>query len=199
MSEGYGSASDVWQALKANPELAVFDDLVAPRRASFNFGEVVPDSQLEGFYIEDGTFKPTPIQARDPISGSVRDLTVIAVLKDVVPNYMIGVITSQRFVADALPDQATPIAHLLRLKPGVDARVVSEGLELAFLANGLEAVVLREELTTDIYAQVLPGMGREAARLLERVMVPRARASCLVTSSPFSCAGRPGLRLLRRD
>ncbi len=142
----YGSAKDVWAALKANPNLAVVDSLVAPLREHFDFGSPAPDFQLEGFYLEDNTFKATPIVLRDPQTGEEHKLTVIAILRDVVPTYMIGVTTSQRFVDAAFPTQATPTSDLIRLRPGVNVQATADNLESTFLANGLEATVLKDEL-----------------------------------------------------
>jgi putative ABC transport system permease protein len=143
----YGSPRAVWQALRDNPNLAVVDDLVAPKREHFDFGNPAPDFQLEGFFLEDGTFKATPIVVRDPQTGDEHKLTVIALLRDVVPQYMIGVTTSQRFIEQDFPDQATPVAHLIRLHPGTDVKATADNLESTFLANGLEATVLRDELS----------------------------------------------------
>ena len=54
---------------EGDPNLAVVDGLVAPLREHFDFGAPAPDFQLEGFYLEDGTFKATPIVLRDPQTG----------------------------------------------------------------------------------------------------------------------------------
>jgi putative ABC transport system permease protein len=59
---------------------------------------------------------------------------------------MIGLTTSQRLVERAFPAESQPNAHLIRLQPGADARQVADSMESVFLQNGMEAVVLREEL-----------------------------------------------------
>ncbi|HLG10744.1 MAG TPA: FtsX-like permease family protein [Dehalococcoidia bacterium] len=146
IANGYDSPRAVWQALKNDPSLAVVDGLAAPRRDNFNFGPVVPDFKLEGFFVEDGTFDPIPIEVRDPLTGATHRLTIIGVLPDVIPDYMIGVTTSQRFLDAAFPEHAQPIAHLVEVKNPADAARLASELESAFLANGMEAVVLQEEL-----------------------------------------------------
>ena len=146
IAEGYDSPREVWQALKRDPSLAVVDGLVVPRRDNFNFGPVAADFQLEGFYVEDGTFKPVPIEVIDPLTGATHQLTVIGVLPDVIPDYMIGITTSQRFVETAFPNHAQPFAHLVEVKDPADAKRIAGELESAFLANGMEATVLSEEL-----------------------------------------------------
>jgi putative ABC transport system permease protein len=145
-ARGYDSPQAVWQAMKNDPTLAAVDGLIVPRRDNFGFGPVVPDFQLTGFYVEDGSFEPIPIEVRDPLSGATHNLTVIGVLPDVIPDYMIGITTSQRFMEMAFPDHAQPIAHLIEVTNPADAERLATELESAFLENGMEAVVLREEL-----------------------------------------------------
>jgi putative ABC transport system permease protein len=146
IADGYSSPAEVWAALKSNQGLAVVDGLPAPRRDNFDFGQEPPDFQVEGFFVEDGTFAPFDVEVRDPITGRQASLTVIGVLPDVVPLYMIGLSTSQRFVEEAFPEQAQPNAYLMKLAPSADAEQVSDSLEAQFLQNGMEAVVLEEEL-----------------------------------------------------
>ena len=146
LAEGYSSAAEVWQAVKDDPSLAVLDGLPAPRRDNFGFGAPIPDFKLEGFYIEDGTMPPTPIEITDPLTGETFQLTVIGILPDVIPDHMIGVTTSQRFVEASFPDLATPTAHLIGLNPGAEPDVIAASLESAFLNHGMEAVLVADLL-----------------------------------------------------
>jgi putative ABC transport system permease protein len=146
IADGYESAEEVWQAVKNDPSLAVVDGLVAPRRDQFGFGAPVPDFKLEGFYIEDGRMPPTPIEVTNPLTGETFQLTVIGILPDVIPEYMIGVTTSQRFVEASFPDLATPTAHLISLSPDAEPAVVAADLESTFLNHGMEAVLVSDEM-----------------------------------------------------
>jgi putative ABC transport system permease protein len=145
-AEGYDSPADVWSALKGNPTLAVIDGLPAPRRDNFDFGQEPIDFQVEGFFVEDETFAAFDVEVRDPATGNQTTLTVIGVLPDVVPQYMIGISTSQPAIDNAFPEQAQPNAHFMKLAPGADAGQISDNLEARFIENGMEAVVLEEEL-----------------------------------------------------
>ena len=145
-AEGYDSNEAVWQALKNDPTLAIVDALVAPRRDRFGFGAPVPDFALDGFYYEDGVMQPTKIEVRNPLSGETYELTVIGVLQEVIPDHMIGITTSQRFVEASFPDRSTPTAHLIALTPGVDEEAVAAELESAFLDHGVETVQMSELL-----------------------------------------------------
>ena len=57
---------DPWRALAKEPGLAIVDGFVAPRRDNWGAGQVPPDFQLHGFYLEDQVFDPVPIEVRDP-------------------------------------------------------------------------------------------------------------------------------------
>jgi putative ABC transport system permease protein len=146
IADGYSSASEVWQALRSDPTLAVVDGLVAPRRGQFALGVPVPDFQLTGFYVEDRTFAPVPIEVQDPATGAIHNLTVIGVLQDVTPEFMIGVSASQRFVETALPTQAQPFAYLVAVREGADMEAMAASLEAEFLSNGMAVSLLKDEL-----------------------------------------------------
>jgi putative ABC transport system permease protein len=152
MAEGYTSAEQVWQAVRDNPGLAVVDALPAPRRQDYGFEAGAVDFQLEGFYLDDGTFAPIPIEVRDPQTGKTVSLTIIGVLKEAAPWFMIGVSTSQRLIAQQFPEQAAPAMHFFNLREGVDAKQTADALESAFLENGTEAEVLKDELAEAIGA-----------------------------------------------
>ena len=146
IARGYASPAEVWAAVRDNPNLAVIDALPVPRRENFSFGAPPIDFKVEGFYFDDGTFEAFDVVVREPVSGDEVTLTVIGVLPDTVPWYMIGISASQESVEAAFPDQAQPNAHLIKLVPGADADVVSDALESEFLPNGMEATVLQDEL-----------------------------------------------------
>jgi putative ABC transport system permease protein len=146
IGDGYDTPETVWQAVKETPGLAVVDGLPAPRRQQYDFGGAEIDFSLEGFWVEDGRFAPFDVEIRDPITGNGTSLTVIGVLQDVVPEFMIGLSTSQSVVQGRFPEQAQPNAHLIRLSSGTDPATVSDALESEYLQNGMEAAVLEEEL-----------------------------------------------------
>jgi putative ABC transport system permease protein len=137
MAEGYGSAEEVWDALREEEGLAVVDSFVVPRRSNFGFA-VLPDFQLSGFYAEDRTFDPVPVRVRHPQSGIAVDVRVIAVLEDSAPLEMAGIMTS----ADTLQpfgQHAQPTTHFIEVSPGVDPEATAAQLERSFLGNGMEA------------------------------------------------------------
>ncbi|MFQ5879212.1 MAG: ABC transporter permease, partial [Dehalococcoidia bacterium] len=154
IAQGYGSPPDVWQALADNPNLAIVDPIPVPRRDNFDFQAGVPDFRLEGFFLEDETFSPIEVQVRDPQTGKATTLTIIGVLKETFPFFMLGIGTSQRTLTSAFGEQAQPTIHFFRLRDGVDAAATTDALETAFLRNGMEADVLAEELEEAVGTQL---------------------------------------------
>jgi putative ABC transport system permease protein len=128
----------VWRALASRPNLAVVDATIAPRRDNFNFAAPT-DFRLSGFYFDEGTFEPIPIEVRDPQSGRTSELTVIGILSDTTPLEMAGISTSQKTLDAAFPGRAYPTIFYFDLAPGVDQEVAAARLESAFLGNGMEA------------------------------------------------------------
>ena len=143
VARGYGSAHDVWAALRDRPGLAVVDSSIVPRRDNFNFG-VKPDFALSGFFFDDGSFDPIPIEVRDKLTGRHARLTVIGVLSDTAPVEMVGISSSQATLERAFPGRVQPTIHYFGLAPGVDPGGAAAQLESAFLANGLEAQSIQD-------------------------------------------------------
>jgi putative ABC transport system permease protein len=146
IARGYESPAEVWAAVRDNPNLAVIDALPVPRRENFNFGQPTIDFKVEGFYFDDGEFDAFDVVIREPVSGAEKTVTVIGVLPDTAPWFLIGISVSQDAVESAFPTQAQPNSYLIDLADGADAKGISESLESQFLENGMEATVLREEL-----------------------------------------------------
>jgi putative ABC transport system permease protein len=152
-ARGYGSNAAVWKAIRTEPNLAVVDSQVAPRRENWNFSPP-PDFKLQGFYLEDEVFDPVKVTVRDQQTGKRLTLTVIGVLSDTAPLYMFGVWTSQRSVAAVFGDRVLPTIHLFALAPGVEPKATAQRLESAFLPNGMQADPLDEVLSDLVAANV---------------------------------------------
>jgi putative ABC transport system permease protein len=151
LATGYSSPQQVWRALRTQPNLAVVDAIVAPRRDNWAFG-ALPDFRLSGFYLEDGAFDPVPVEMHDTLTGKTVTLTVIGVLKDASNGALTGVLTSQRTLAATVGDRAEPTTYWFRLGPGVDAGATAKALESQFLANGMDAESLQETLDDTVGA-----------------------------------------------
>lgn len=139
MARGYGSAREVWDALAAEPGLAVVDSFIVPRRDNFNFAPAESDFRVSGFYFDEGTFDPIPVEVRDPQTGRTLRVTVIGVLSDTAPREMVGLSTSSETLAAAFPGRARPTIHYFDLAGSVDADQAAAQLEASFVASGMNA------------------------------------------------------------
>jgi putative ABC transport system permease protein len=150
VASGYETEREVWAALRTRPGLAVVDSTIVPRRDNFGFG-ALPDFTLTGFYYEEGSFEPVPIEVVDKQTGSRAQLTVIGILKDTAPLEMLGISTSQETLEAAFPGRVEPTIHYYDLAPGVDPGETAAQLESAFLKNGLDAESI-EQVVDDVVA-----------------------------------------------
>ena len=153
IADGYGSPRDVWQALADDPGLAIVDPIPVPRRDNFGFAAGIPEFKLEGFFLEDDTFSPVEVDVVDPQTDKTMRLTIIGVLKDTFPQFMLGIATSQKALTQTFGDRAQPTIHFFRLADGADAPAVADALESEFLTNGMEANVLADELQKAVGTQ----------------------------------------------
>jgi putative ABC transport system permease protein len=136
VADGYETAQDVWQAVAADPTLAVVDSSAAPRRQNFSFGNLSP-LRLTGFFVEDGQFAPVPVEVSDPQTGETREFSVIGVLKDTA-FAMFGLSVSQRAL-EPYGDRARPTTYAFRTASGADPDAFAASLESNLLAFGVQA------------------------------------------------------------
>ena len=156
---GYDSDRAVWEAVRTGTNLAVVDANIVPHRRNWNFGSIT-DLRLTGFFAEDETFAPVPLDVRDPETGRRMRVTVIGTLRDNAPYEAAGISTSQHTLA-SFGERAQPTVYYIGLSPGVDAERFAEQLESAFLANGLVA---------DSYAKVVKD-AVAASELIDRLVL----------------------------
>jgi putative ABC transport system permease protein len=131
---------DPWRAVAREPGLAIVDSFAVARLDNFSGGAVLPEFQLEGFYLEDEVFDPVTVAVRDPKTGATVELKVVGVLTDsALYENVGGITTSQETLEAAFGDRARPTIFFFDLVDGVDAPNEARLLESAFLRNGLEA------------------------------------------------------------
>jgi putative ABC transport system permease protein len=163
IARGFDSPREVWTALRERPGLAVVDSYVVPRRDQWSFGPA-PDFQLSGFYFEDGTFDPIPVEVVDKQTGRSLQLTVIGVLKDTAPPEMVGISSSEATLETAFPGRIKPTIHYFETAPGVDPEDAAANLESAFLTNGLEAQSVQDAVDDAV------GINRTFNRVIQGFM-----------------------------
>ena len=152
IADGYDSPEDVWAAVQRDSNLVVADSLIVPSREQFGNDEI--PFELEGVYYEDTEMKTIDIEVRDPRTGTVIPLTIIAVtdrLSDAFGELGRGIIASRKELDDAIPFKIPTTTYRFKAADGVDVATLSKGLESAFRENGMESDVLAD-LVNDIAA-----------------------------------------------
>ncbi len=152
IAEGYGTtAEEVWQALIDSPGLAVVGgNLVATSKGVTSSDDEI-EPILEGVFYKDETMSPVEIEAREPLTGEIVPLTVIAVMDRVHGNS--GTMITSKAVVDNLAPFDVPITNYrFKLAQGVEASNVAKRLEASFLEHGMNAEVGQEELDKETEA-----------------------------------------------
>ena len=152
IADGYDSPEDVWAAVQRDSKLVVADSLIVPSREQFGNDEI--PFELEGVFYEDTEMEPIDIEVRDPRTGTVIPLTIIAVtdrLSDAFGELDRGIIASRKELDDAIPFKIPTTTYRFKAADGVDVATLSKGLESAFRENGMESDVLAD-LVNDIAA-----------------------------------------------
>jgi putative ABC transport system permease protein len=151
IAEGYGStAEEVWQALMDDPTLAVLGgELVQTRPGSH---EDWRGNFLESVYYDDKEMSPADIEIREPLTGEILQLTVIGIL-DREHEAPWTILTSKSILDNALPFRV-PITHYrFKVADDVDTDQIAKDVESSFLQNGMETVVLEEQLRKEAAAR----------------------------------------------
>jgi putative ABC transport system permease protein len=142
----YGTAGEVWSALRTEKNTAVMSSDLAPSRSDFDVGEGQPQIKLSGFYGEEATLPDDLyIQVEDPQSGRTRNLQVIGVLEDTA-FFAPGVTTSRTTIDDLAGSPVPAQSYQFRLREGVDPGAAAKDLEKAFAQNGLQSVAIEQEI-----------------------------------------------------
>ena len=121
------------------------DALAIPSREGGGFNIGGPEFRVEGMFIEDESMEPLQIEVREPRSGAVARVTVIAVM-DLLSDQF-GVIMFPKSVLDDIsPDELPVTTYRFKLADDADASAIADKLESAFVENGLEPTVLADDL-----------------------------------------------------
>jgi putative ABC transport system permease protein len=135
---GYGTTpEEVWEALKTQPNLAVVDGEVLGTRARPN-SEWPPFAIEAPPYYDDESMSPVDIEVREPRSGTIIPLKVIAVLDQIHENFNWGTIVSKSTLDQAIPIPVPITNYAFRLAEGVDAGKTAKDIEASFLEHGME-------------------------------------------------------------
>src|SRR5919107_1831856 len=143
---GYDSSREVWRAVAENPNTAVVAWNLVPSKPDAQSGGAKHHFAFEGFYREDKTIPDdTFVRIEDPQTGRAEKLRVIGVLEQTA-NDIPAVAASKATLDDFAGTPTPPQSYVFRLKHGVRAAETARSLERAFVASGLQASVVAEEI-----------------------------------------------------
>ena len=151
IADGYGTTpEEVWQALMDQPNLGVIEGQILGTQA--NPEDSFIPFQLEKVRYDDETMSPIDIEVREPLTGEVVQVKVIAVLDRIHESFddVAGMIISKETLDNAVPFPVPITTYHFRLAEGVDPEQAAKELEAAFLEHGMEAtglVALWEQAT----------------------------------------------------
>ena len=152
IADGYGTTpEEVWQALIDGPNRAVVGGNLLFTSEGVTSGDGEVDPILEDVFYKDEKMFPPEIEVREPRTGAIVALTVIAVMDRVHDNSW-TVITSKTVIDNAVPFGVPITNYRLKLAQGVEASKVAKSLEAAFLEHGMNAEVGQEELDRETEA-----------------------------------------------
>ncbi len=143
---GYDSSREVWQALEETPNAAVVSAGLVPSKTSSQDNGTVAPLRLEGFYREDPTIpENTYVRVENSRTGESEKLRVIGVLEQTATD-ITAVATSKATLDGIAGAPVPPQTHVFRLEDGVGAAGTARSLERAFVASGLQASVVADEV-----------------------------------------------------
>ena len=151
IADGYGPAEEqVWEALKNDASLTVVDGYVVPTQRGDQSD--FTSFQLEGVHYEDERMSPVDIEVREPLTGTIVPLTVIAVLDRVHDPFELGfgMLTSKSALDAKIPFPIPIKTYQFRMAEEVDINKVAKDIEASFRENGMETEVLEDEIKTGV-------------------------------------------------
>lgn len=123
---GYASDRAIWDAMAADPKLAVLDAAVTIAQQDFG-GPPQGDNLLELNPVTDG-FAPFTLNLRDPGTGTVTTITVIGQAKEAGDTFWRGIILRKETLLTTFPGSRGQ-AFYVALNPGTNAKQYARSLE----------------------------------------------------------------------
>jgi putative ABC transport system permease protein len=137
----YGSDRDAWEAIVADPTLAILD---ANTLQSGVFGGGPVQFRVEGVQRQGSTMEPLAIELSNPIDGRTIQLTVIGVI-DAQASGLFGVFVGQDAFRALFPEPAR-ITYYLDVTLGTDVRSLSRRIEAGLIPYGVQSTVIADEI-----------------------------------------------------
>jgi putative ABC transport system permease protein len=148
---GYPDDRAVWDALAADPTLAVIDAAGAGGESAGFFGDDTDLFRIEGLDGQDMSFDPVTVELRNRATGASAMVRVIGVLRVGAgvsgPNPAAGFfgLTTSRELVESVFGEADFSNHYVRLADGGRAQDVAREIEAALLTSGAQASSMKKD------------------------------------------------------
>jgi len=149
-ARGLATDADGWRSVHEQPDEAVIDGFSI---ASDFQGYGGLQFSLAGISSSDATFDPIPIEVRDASTGATRTVKIVGIEATEASAVYYGLYMSQPAFTEVFgkPDST---AHLVRLRPGSDAREAARGIEKTLTAQGVQADSIRKLIDDQLRVQM---------------------------------------------
>ncbi|MEO6457448.1 MAG: FtsX-like permease family protein [Chloroflexia bacterium] len=148
-AEGYSSDREIWEAIRNDPTLVVVDStpIIYGELQDSAGAEFGPLFTITGVKTEVTTMKPVEIELQAPgVPGAKpTKVKVIGVLSR-FSNFYTGLYVNREIAQQVVPFPVPATNYFLRVKAGESPQELRRALGTAFLSNGLEPVVIADEL-----------------------------------------------------
>jgi putative ABC transport system permease protein len=153
-AKGYDSERAVWDAVAKDPTLVVVDSIpvligeVNDRTGgSSSFGGRSNLLSISGVRSDSTVMDPVELEMHVPglPNAPTVKVKVIGVLNNFAQNYP-GLYVSSKLASQVSPFPLPVSTYFLRVKPGQDPEQLRRALGSAFLSNGMEPVVIADDL-----------------------------------------------------
>jgi putative ABC transport system permease protein len=150
-AEGYNSDQEVWDAMRRDPTLAVVDyvpvaygDIQEQTGGQADFGGLFT---ITGVKPSVPTMKPVELELQAPGVPGVKPIKVkvIGVMSQ-FSGYYTGLYVNRQIAQQAIPYPLPTTTYFFRVNEGEDPQALRRALGTAFLSNGLEPVVIADDL-----------------------------------------------------
>jgi len=153
IADGYGSTpEEVFDAVRRDPNLVLIGGSLLDN-AQGQQGETI-DRVFNEVSYDDESMSPIQIEIREPQTRTVLPFTAIAIIDRIHASagLPLGLIGSKEALEDTFPFPLPTRTYRFRVVDETGVKAVSQDIERSFLENGMETVVLEEQLDEQLAA-----------------------------------------------
>jgi putative ABC transport system permease protein len=148
---GYETDEAVWEAIRAEPNLAVIDINAVPQGFAFGGFDIFT---LDGITASTTKFDPVKIQVHDRATGVAGEVQLIGILNSGASGSspftsFAGLITSESLVREVFgqPEYST---YFIRLQDPHQAKATADAIEAALFTKGAQAVSIKAQRQDEV-------------------------------------------------